>query len=65
MTFPASYEGQRYEVRYKDGYGRDCCAGWTNDADGGALVRSIKRHPAWSDPAVVDLGVDPKLRKPT
>ena len=47
-------KGQRYEVRFTDGDGKRRTFGWTNEADGGALVRSIKLHPVWHSPVVID-----------
>lgn len=46
--------GQRYEVRYIDDDGDEKVFGWTNEADGGALVKSITAHPVWHSPRVVD-----------
>lgn len=65
---PTGYRGQRYEVRCVGdltGRGvREMTVGWTNEADGGALVTLISAHPTWRDPVVVDLGADPRRRRP-
>lgn len=46
--------GQRYEVRYTDDDGVEKVFGWTNEADGGALVSSIELNPSMHSPRVVD-----------
>jgi hypothetical protein len=46
--------GQFYEVDCETIEGR-MIVGWTNEADGGALVRLVNSHPAWADPVVRDL----------
>jgi hypothetical protein len=47
--------GYRYEVRCLDGKGESMVVGWTDLADGGALVKMVERHPSWSAPRVIDL----------
>lgn len=47
-------QGQRYEVRYADGDGKERVMGWTEAADGGSLVRSINKHPVWHSPRIID-----------
>jgi hypothetical protein len=49
------YNGQRYEVRYRDGSGGWHVFGWCNEADGGALVESIKLNPSMYGSKVIDL----------
>lgn len=40
--FPTGDKGQRYEVRYTDREGVEKVFGWTEEADGGVLVESVK-----------------------
>lgn len=47
---------QRYEVRAKDGQGREFVVGRTNHADGGRPMHQAMQHPLWRRSArVVDL----------
>lgn len=48
------YAGQRYEVRF-DHDGKERIFGWTNSADGEPFISSIKAHPVWKNPRVIDL----------
>lgn len=52
------YAGQRYEVRYTDGDGKEKTAGWSEQADGGGIVRMINLHPVWHSPKIIDLRSD-------
>lgn len=52
--FAVGYKGQRYEVSYLDANGNEHIMGWTNDASGGSLVRSIEAHPVWHTPRVYE-----------
>jgi hypothetical protein len=38
--------------------------GWTEQEDGGSLVKMVNAHPTWRDPRVVDLGEDMWSRMP-
>lgn len=63
-SFTEGYLGQRFEVvakRPPDGSlvgaaTEKFIVGWTDQEDGGALVRIVKEHPSWRDPEVHDLG---------
>ncbi len=46
-------KGQRYEVRYTDKESEKIM-GWTEDPKGFPLVESIKLHPCWHSPRVLD-----------
>jgi hypothetical protein len=70
MTVPRTGgkdEGERYEVRATDGYGRDILVGYTNRAGGGDLVVMVNRHPVWHSPRLIDRHVVPiaKAREKT
>lgn len=52
---PVGYNGQKYAVYCRDGDGKDMLAGWTELADGGALVHMINKHPHWNDPKVIEV----------
>lgn len=52
--FNVGDKGQRYEVRYKDPDGAEHVFGWTDDANGGLLVQSIRLNPSMAYPRVVD-----------
>lgn len=52
--FNVGDKGQRYEVHYTDSDGKEKVFGWTNEADGGALVRSINLNPSMNSPRVID-----------
>lgn len=54
-TVRTGYNGQRYEVQFTDGEGLVKVFGWTNDSDGGLLCASVKAHPEWHSPRIVDL----------
>lgn len=49
------HQGQRYEVRYRDGFGIQRIFGWTNDPEAAAIRKSIARQPLWSGVRIVDL----------
>lgn len=68
------FDGQRYEVRAMrpqydvPGGARkheEFVLGWTNQADGGALVRMVNVHPTWHTARVYDLGAEEFERRPT
>lgn len=60
------YKGQRYEVRALrpkgdaiDGAATEpFVVGWTEQEDGGGLVKMVRRHPTWRSAVVVDLGAE-------
>lgn len=53
--FRVGDKGQRYEVRFFDREsGEERVMGWTNEADGGALMESAKLWPIACDPFMVD-----------
>ena len=54
MHFPTGDKGQRYEVRAKESDGNAFVVGWTEKADGGALVKCIDLHPVFHSPRLVD-----------
>lgn len=58
MTFRTGYSGQKYCVTALDHAGETFVAGWTDAADGGALVRMIEKHPSWHHPLVQEAGPD-------
>ena len=68
----SGYAGQRYEVQAKrppgdsiDGAATEVfVVGWTNQEDGGALVRMVDAHPSWHSARVFDLGQDEWERQP-
>lgn len=47
-------ENQRYEVRCLDGNDKEMVMGWTDEADGGGLARSVELHPVWHNCTVID-----------
>ncbi len=53
--FNVGDKGQRYEVWYIEvTTGREKRFGWTNEADGGVLMESVKKWPAARSPWIVD-----------
>lgn len=50
----AGYKGHRFEVRAIHD-GKEMVYGWTDNADGGALIKSCKCNPAVTDSAVLDM----------
>lgn len=63
------YKGQRYEVRAwqpkgdvprigSDTEWEEFIVGYTDQADGGGLVRMVSKHPTWQRARVIDLGED-------
>jgi len=52
MHFLTGDNGQRYEVRYKDGGGNEKVAGWTNTPE--TLTGMIDLHPVFHSPRVID-----------
>ena len=71
-TFTQGYLGQRFEVvakRPPEGSPQGVSTewfvvGWTDQENGGALVRVVKEHPVWREPVVYDLGEnDDDLRR--
>lgn len=77
VTVPAKfvgqlgYQGQRYEVRALrpkgDAIGgastEPFVVGWTDQEDGGSLVKMVERHPSWHSAKVVDLGENEVFRE--
>lgn len=48
-------QGQRFEVRYKDGKGVEHVMGWTGTPEGAELMKAaIDKHPVWHSPLIVD-----------
>lgn len=66
VTPRTGYMGQRYEVRAKrpphdvpaGASTEEFVVGWTDQEDGGALVKMVERHPSWTGAKVIDLGPD-------
>jgi len=51
----AGDQGQRYEVRYRDGKGIESVFGWAGTPEGAqVMVDAIRKHPVWYWPRVVD-----------
>lgn len=48
------YKGQRYEVHGIMHDGTDELFGWTNDKDGGGLIKSAKLWPRYKDAYVIE-----------
>lgn len=46
--------GQRYKVVAFDGNGEEFGVGWTDDPNGGSLVKMVRKHPVWHSPKVID-----------
>lgn len=54
-SFRVGDNGQRYEVRFFEvESGKERVFGWTNESDGGALMRAAELMPSARDPFVVD-----------
>ncbi len=66
------YRGQRYEVRALrpkrdaiDGATVEpFIVGWTDQEDGGTLVKMVEDHPSWTSAKVIDLGEELFEREP-
>jgi hypothetical protein len=52
--FAVGDKDQRYQILFTDMDGKVKVMGWTDRADGGALVKSINDHPVWKNPIVQD-----------
>ena len=59
-NFQVGDRDQRYEVRAKNSQGKEIVFGWTDCADGDALVKSINLHPSFHSPRVIDRKADTK-----
>lgn len=64
MTFKVGDKGQRYELRFIDGNGKECIAGWTDGADGKPFIEAINLHPAWHSPKIIDRQKSNKANTP-
>ena len=66
------YRGQRYQVNALRPPGgvapgastEPFVVGWTEQPDGGSLVKMVDRHPTWTAARVIDLGEDLWMREP-
>lgn len=48
-------EGQRYKVTYRDGAGTPRTFGYAGTIEGAeTMVKSIRLHPSWCKPKIVD-----------
>lgn len=47
--------GQQYEVRAQtEAECGEFVVGWTDEPDGGDLVKTVNEHPSWHTPIVID-----------
>lgn len=64
MPIDTGDRGQRYEVRYTlRETGEEKVFGWTNNASGGFLVKSIEANPSMKNPQVIDRTKTPDAKK--
>ena len=55
MTFKVGDKGQRYEVQGTNDFGHQVVIGWAEAKEGvAALVNSVKLHPTYHNPKVID-----------
>jgi len=61
--FRVGYKGQRYEVSYENKDGKRLVVGWTDEKDGGVLVKCVQKHPSFKNAQVKDLKGSEKWEK--